>query len=149
MFIVSEGNNGVNPIVSGIAQNSVCDFVYPSSGITGIKYFQVYAGTGTSTKVSIDQRICNLYYFTTPSPSAYVLSSELEQVSADITATIPSTAGLASESYVQTNSAVLTGMIDGKQDTLTFGYDEQDRISAINNSAVAGGSNLVWSYVEV
>jgi len=57
----------------------------------------------------------------------------LEQVSG----LIPSTAGLASESYVQTNSAVLTGMIDAKQDTLTFGYDTQNKISAINNSALA------------
>lgn len=70
---------------------------------------------------------------------SYATTNELEQVSADITATIPSTAGLASESYVQTNSAVLTGMIDGKQDTLTFGYDEQDRINSINSSALAGG----------
>ena len=73
---------------------------------------------------------------------SYATTNELEQVSADITATIPSTAGLASESYVQTNSAVLTGMIDGKQDTLTFGYDEQDRISSINNSALAGGGDV-------
>ena len=70
---------------------------------------------------------------------SYATTNELEQVSADITATIPSTAGLASESYVQTNSAVLTGMIDGKQDTLTFGYDVQDRINSINSSALAGG----------
>lgn len=73
---------------------------------------------------------------------SYATTNELEQVSADITATIPSTAGLASESYVQTNSAVLTAMIDGKQDTLTFGYDEQDRISAINSSALAGGGSV-------
>ena len=73
---------------------------------------------------------------------SYATTNELEQVSADITATIPSTAGLASESYVQTNSAVLTGMIDGKQDTLTFGYDEQDRINSINSSALAGGGDV-------
>ncbi len=73
---------------------------------------------------------------------SYATTNELEQVSADITATIPSTAGLASESYVQTNSAVLTAMIDGKQDTLTFGYDGQDKISAINNSAIAGVGSL-------
>ena len=71
--------------------------------------------------------------------SAYATTSDLEQVSADITATIPSTAGLASESYVQTNSAVLTAMIAEKQDTLTFGYDEQNKISAINGSALAIG----------
>ena len=69
------------------------------------------------------------------------LKSDLEQVSADITETIPSTAGLASESYVQTNSAVLTGMIDGKQDTLSFGYDNTNKISAINGSAIAAGGD--------
>ena len=68
----------------------------------------------------------------------YATTNDLEQVSGDITSLIPSTAGLASESYVQNNSAVLTGMIDAKQDTLTFGYDGQDKISAINNSAIAG-----------
>lgn len=73
---------------------------------------------------------------------SYATTNELEQVSGDITALIPSTAGLASESYVQTNSAVLTGMIDGKQDTLTFGYDEQDRINSINSSALAGGGDV-------
>ena len=72
----------------------------------------------------------------------YATTNDLEQVSGDITATIPSTAGLASESYVQTNSAVLTGMIDAKQDALTFGYDEQDRINSINNSALAGGGDV-------
>ena len=69
----------------------------------------------------------------------YATTSELEQVSGEITALIPSTAGLASENYVQTNSAVLTGMIDAKQDALTFGYDENDKINSINNSAIAGG----------
>lgn len=79
----------------------------------------------------------------------YATTNDLEQVSGDITALIPSTAGLASESYVQTNSAVLTGMIDGKQDTLTFGYDEQDRISAINNSALAGGgTDIEFGYTD-
>lgn len=73
---------------------------------------------------------------------SYATTNELEQVSGDITALIPSTAGLASESYVQTNSAVLTGMIDAKQDALTFGYDEQDRINSINNSALAGGGEV-------
>ena len=72
----------------------------------------------------------------------YATTNDLEQVSAEITATIPSTAGLASESYVQNNSAVLTGMIDAKQDALTFGYDEQDRINSINNSALAGGGDV-------
>ncbi len=40
--------------------------------------------------------------------------------------------GYATKSYV--DSAV-----SGKQDTLTFGYDESDKINAINGSAIAGG----------
>ena len=36
-----------------------------------------------------------------------------------------------------------------KQDTLTFGYDEQDRISAINNSAVAGGGDVPTGTMNV
>lgn len=72
--------------------------------------------------------------------SAYYTTSAIKELAWK--SDIPSTAGLATESYVQTNSAVLTGMIDGKQDTLTFGYDEQDRISAINSSALAGGGDV-------
>lgn len=55
------------------------------------------------------------------------------------------------ESYVQTNSASIddavssyqtnSAVFNAKQDALTFGYDEQDRISAINNSALAGGGS--------
>lgn len=40
---------------------------------------------------------------------------------------------------VQTNSASWND-VSSKQDTLTFGYDAQDKISGINNSAIAGGS---------
>ena len=42
-------------------------------------------------------------------------------------------------STVNTNSSTWND-VSSKQDTLTFGYDVQDKISAINNSAIAGGS---------
>ena len=42
---------------------------------------------------------------------------------------------------VQTNSASWND-VSSKQDNLTFGYDEQDKISAINNSAIAGVGSL-------
>lgn len=41
-------------------------------------------------------------------------------------------------SSVSLNSATWNTVTD-KQDTLTFGYDEQNNISAINNSAIGGG----------
>jgi predicted heme/steroid binding protein len=42
---------------------------------------------------------------------------------------------------VQTNSASWND-VTSKQDNLTFGYDGQDKISAINNSAIAGVGSL-------
>ena len=44
-----------------------------------------------------------------------------------------SLAGYATEQYVQSE-------VSGKQDTLQFTYNEDDKISAINGSALAGGS---------
>lgn len=50
-------------------------------------------------------------------------------------ATVSDVSGYATKSYV--DSAV-----SGKQDTLTFGYDESDKINAINGSAIAGGGSV-------
>lgn len=52
----------------------------------------------------------------------------------DITATYLTTAATA--------NFATTGDLALKQDTLTFGYDEQDRINSINNSALAGGGDV-------
>ena len=41
-----------------------------------------------------------------------------------------------------------TGDLTGKQDTLTFGYDENNAISSINESALAGGSDLTCTYEQ-
>ena len=39
-------------------------------------------------------------------------------------------------------SAAIASGTSGKQDTLTFGYDESDKINAINGSAIAGGGSV-------
>lgn len=39
-------------------------------------------------------------------------------------------------------SAAIASGTSGKQDTLTFGYDESDKINAINGSAIAGGGGV-------
>ena len=41
--------------------------------------------------------------------------------------------------------STLVGLIDGKQDKLTFGYDSNDKISAINSSALAGQGGTTYS----
>ena len=55
----------------------------------------------------------------------------------DITATYLTTADTA--------NFATTGDLALKQDTLTFGYDEQDRINSINSSALAGGEYVPQS----
>ena len=77
-----------------------------------------------------------------PSTAGLASESYVQTNSAVLTAMIAEKQDTLSESYVQTNSAVLTAMIAEKQDTLTFGYDEQDRINSINSSALAGGGDV-------
>lgn len=42
-----------------------------------------------------------------------------------------------------------TADLASKQDTLTFGYDEQNKISAINNSAIAGGQGNSDTFIII
>ena len=83
----------------------------------------------------------------------YATETLVEETSGAITSLIPT------DYYPDTNPS---GFISGvdlsdyattadlalKQDTLTFGYDEQDRISAINNSAIAAGDEFPVSADE-
>ena len=85
--------------------------------------------------------------------SPYATETLVEETSGAITSLIPT------DYYPDTNPS---GFISGvdlsdyattadlalKQDTLTFGYDEQDRISSINNSALAGGTDLEFGYTD-
>ena len=66
------------------------------------------------------------------------LSGAVDYVSGEFT-------GYLTTAQYETDSAVF----NAKQDALTFGYDEQDRINQINSSAIAGGTDLVFTYVEV
>lgn len=50
--------------------------------------------------------------------------------------------------YQPVGDYATTADLATKQDTLTFGYDEQDRISAINSSALAGGTDLEFGYTD-
>ena len=85
--------------------------------------------------------------------SPYATETLVEETSGAITSLIPT------DYYPDTNPS---GFISGvdlsdyattadlalKQDTLTFDYDEQDRISAINNSAIAAGDEFPVSADE-
>lgn len=55
----------------------------------------------------------------------------------------------ASAGFAPTNgadvSAIASAYVSGKQDELTFGYDADNAISSINNSALAGGGTNVTS----
>ena len=62
-------------------------------------------------------------------------SKELvQETSATITGMIPSTAGLATETDLQT----VSGALSNYEQKITYGYDENEAITAINNSAIGG-----------
>lgn len=77
---------------------------------------QSYVDSSVSGKMDASE--ASAFYPMDTNPSGYLVSSDLN--------------GYATESYV-------TSQTSGKQDTLTFGYDESDKINAINGSAIAGG----------
>lgn len=69
-----------NTIISGDVQNGICDFVYPSSGVTGKKFFVTW---NDITTASLTTANCKLYTMSSVSPSGeYVLASDLNYISA-------------------------------------------------------------------
>jgi len=89
-----------------------------TSAIPDVSNFVTQEDIDASVSGKMDATESSAFYPMATNPSGYLVSSDLN--------------GYATESYV--DSAV-----SGKQDTLTFGYDESDKINAINGSAIAGG----------
>ena len=79
-------------ICSGVVQNGVCDFVYPSSGATGYKRFSTYNDYGTAPLTTAN---CKLYYFKTSPSGEYVLKSDLPTYEYDSTNKISAINGSA------------------------------------------------------
>ena len=87
-----------------------------------------------------------------PIPEDVVTSGELATVSGEIVNQIPSLQGYATEEYVTEHTSAfvdsdyvteyVTSQTSGKQDTLTFEYNSDSAISAINGSAIADTSNV-------
>lgn len=136
--------------VSGKAdKNEIPDVSNFITNVSAESTYQTLVGMSDYAKVSAltaYQPVGN--YLSSNALNGYATESFVQDTSANITALIPSTAGLASEVYVQNNSAILTGMINAKQDALTFGYDDNNKINAINNSAIAGGGGAISSYTS-
>lgn len=80
--------------------------------------------------------------FNTPSTLNVKLSRGNNYMNPQINQFDLGVAGQVNEVVDIRNVFATTGDLTSKQDTLTFGYDEQDRISAINNSALAGGGDV-------
>ena len=137
--------NTLSSMLSGaidyVSANAGDDF--PASADEAIQAYQ----TNSSTYLTSHQDISYLmpksesanFYPMTGNPSGFI--NELPDTE-DVEFEEINLSSFATSSQISALSAVLTGMIDGKQDTLTFGYDEQDRISSINNSALAGGGDV-------
>lgn len=86
--------------------------------------------------------------------NGYATTQDVEAATsgkADVSA-IPSLQGYATEQYVQDQtsgfvdsgyvSQYVESQVSGKQDQLEFTYNEEEKISAINGSALAGGSEV-------
>ena len=124
-----------------------------TSAIPDVSNFVTQEDIDAAVSGKMDATESSAFYPMASNPSGYLVGTDLngyateqyvqDETSAFLTpADLPSTeevqfeeldlSGYATESYV--DSAV-----SGKQDTLTFGYDESDKINAINGSAIAGG----------
>lgn len=144
--------NTLSSMLSGaidyVSANAGDDF--PASADEAIQAYQ----TNSSTYLTSHQDISYLmpksesanFYPMTGNPSGFI--NELPDTE-DVEFEEINLSSFATSSQISALSAVLTGMIDGKQDTLTFGYDEQDRINSINNSALAGGGDVPTGTMNV
>lgn len=92
-----------------------------------------------ATSGKMDASEASAFYPMASNPSGYLTAHQ-------------SLAGYATEQYVQDQtsgfvdsgyvSQYVESQVSGKQDQLDFTYDEEDKISAINGSAIAGGSEV-------
>ena len=121
----------VDSSVSGKLDSSASTGFYttdnPSGFITGVDLSN-YATTGyvdSSVSGKLDSSASSSFY-TTDNPSGFITGVDLSNY--------------ATTTYVDSS-------VSGKQDTLTFAYDD-DKISAINGSALAGGGVATGDYYE-
>lgn len=92
-----------------------------------------------ATSGKMDSSEASAFYPMASNPSGYLTEHQ-------------SLAGYATEQYVQDQtsgfvdsgyvSQYVESQVSGKQDELEFTYNEEDKISAINGSAIAGGSEV-------
>ena len=73
---------------------------------------------------------------------------QLSSVKADTTALTAYQEITGMTAYQPIGDYATTADLALKQDTLTFGYDEQDRINSINSSALAGGTDIEFGYTD-
>ena len=112
-------------IVRGIGEGT--EFV---NGVA--KFTMPYGGSGTVLQIG-DSDFNTITTVDSSNTEVVILGSSVKY------ATVSDVSGYATKSYV-------TSAVSGKQDALTFGYDESDKINAINGSAIAGGGGGGGSY---
>lgn len=106
-----------------------------TSAIPDVSNFVTQEDIDSAVSGKMDATESSAFYPMATNPSGYLVSSDLN--------------GYATEQYVQDETSAfvdsdyvtdyVSSQTSGKQDTLTFGYDESDKINAINGSAIAGG----------
>lgn len=111
----------LNSAISGKADKSEIPSV---AGLASETYVDEHIQSATSGKMDASE--ASAFYPMASNPSGYLTDQSL--------------AGYATEEYVQSE-------VSGKQDALQFTYNEEDKISAINGSAIAGGGGGI-SQVE-
>ena len=98
-----------------------------TSAIPDVSNFVTQEDIDAAVSGKMDATESSAFYPMATNPSGYLVSSDLN--------------GYATESYVDSQTS-------GKQDTLSFEYNEESAISAINGSALAGGSSFDPSVLD-
>lgn len=137
-----------------------------ASAIPDVSNFVTQEDIDASVSGKMDATESSAFYPMATNPSGYLVSSDLngyatESYVQDETSAFITSADLPSEEEVQfeeldtstfVDSAYVTSYVasqtSGKQDQLSFEYNEQSAISAINGSALAGGSSFDPSVLD-
>ena len=137
-----------------------------TSAIPDVSNFVTQEDIDASVSGKMDATESSAFYPMATNPSGYLVSSDLngyatESYVKDETSAFITSADLPSTEEVQfeeldtstfVDSAYVTSYVasqtSGKQDKLSFEYNEQSAISAINGSALAGGSSFDPSVLD-
>lgn len=124
-------------VSSKLDESATADFystANPSGFITGVDLsnYATTAYVDSSVSSKLDTTAFNSGdFYSTSNPSGFITGVDLSNYA--------TTAYVDSSISSFVDSAYVESQVSGKQDTLSFSYDDDDKISAINGSALAGG----------